>query len=182
MYGQATSKLWRVLKACKPDCNALLGVSKYVIKATMKRMKSFLEVIEHHAICRIVSEVNGGTGRFYKASVIKSKISALTAIFIPCLLQFQLLGFGQNWPDSVNGTFMFIKVAREGIQVKSVVGDCRNTVGEGGLEVVNGISQFLPFVLPVVDFHRDPSHQESTGRTKKVCIRLFENEAKYFHV
>jgi hypothetical protein len=103
-------------------------------------MKSFFEVVPQLAIGGVLREVNHCARGFYKAFVVKAKVSAFAAIFIPCLLQFPLMAFGQERTNGVNGGLVPVEVSGESVNGKGIVGNGSGAVGEGRLEGVNGIS------------------------------------------
>lgn len=65
-------------------------------------------------------------------------VRTFAVIFIPCLLQFPLVSFGQDWHDGINGNFVFLEGAGESSKISIAISNVGDFANELGLESISG--------------------------------------------
>lgn len=111
----------------------------------MKIMKSFFKILKEFCICR----EHCCTGSLNKAFIVKPNIVAFAAIFVPCLLQFPLISYGQDGADIVNSGFVTAESNGESIHGERVITDGGNFRSEGGFVDGDSSSKLSSFTPPV---------------------------------
>jgi hypothetical protein len=108
----------------------------------MQHPKPFFEVFEKLLVCGVQCSI----ARCHK--VLSVKAAAFALIFIPCLLQFPLIVFGQNGSDRINGCLVPFKCVGESVHSEKVIADGGNFSGEGGFISGDGRTEDISFVPP----------------------------------
>ncbi|MBA3008385.1 MAG: hypothetical protein KJ900_12810 [Proteobacteria bacterium] len=112
----------------------------------MKIMKSFFKVIK---MFFIINKHECGTGSLNKAKVVKTKVIVFAAIFIPCLLQFPLVVFGQDRTDGVNSGLVELQSNSKGVDGERIIADGSNFGGKSRFVSNNSSSKLSSFTPPV---------------------------------
>jgi hypothetical protein len=109
----------------------------------MKNIKPLFEFFKFLFQHCVLSVYECCAGHFNKGLPSKIKILILlSAIFVPCFLQFPSVLFGQDRPDSINGHFVFCEGSAECIKSERPITHGGNFIGKGTFEFNNGTSDY----------------------------------------
>lgn len=111
----------------------------------MKNLKMFFKTFEKLLVCGIQRRIAGS----YKFFAFHPNPIVLAAIFIPCLLQFPVISFGQDGANIVNSGLVTAESNRESIHSIKVITDGGNFRSEGGFEDGDSSSNLSSFAPPV---------------------------------
>jgi len=127
----------------------------------MQRMKSFFKVFEKLLVCGVQRHIASSN------KIFSIKTATFSLIFIPCLLQFPLIVFGQDGPDGVNGSFMAAESNGESVHREQIVADSGNFSSKSTFIRGDGGANFGFFVSdngkPMANPLRGPMPGESNN-------------------